>query len=60
MTEGVGIKLISDRVLLDKAVGNSYKTSPFCVNQEDKCIYAQKSSKVQFKLEQCIFRFVHL
>ena len=51
MTEGVGIKLISDRVLLDKAVGNSYKTSPFCVNQEDKCIYAQKSSKVQFKLE---------
>ena len=28
--------------LISEGVGNSYKTSPFCVNQEDKCIIRSK------------------
>ena len=31
-------KLISEGVLFNKELWNSYKTSPFYVNQEDKCI----------------------
>ena len=41
-SENIFWKLISDGVLFNNGVGNSYKTSPFYGNQEDKCTLCSK------------------